>query len=365
MILGIAVFAFFSMMIERALNDFVLSNATTVGWLSNPAVFVAYGALAAGICEEVGRFIGMRWLIARAARARSRNRAPRSPTASATAARKRGSSACWCRLQWIVYAVLENRGQLDEHFSERADRCADAPAPGARQPDAAIRPRCSSIERVAAFVFQLGLSVLMWQMLRERFRYTLPLMIAAHALIDLPAALFQAPRDSARSPPMRCYLVLRPDRRARADAVLPRMAAAANRRRLDAVRRHPFGTAHGRSYQYDCPSADIEMLARVISDLFPEQTQFTERLGRRRQAVARDSLRRDAFRLDRAPHRDRRAFRPGRARALSCDAGAPARAQLRGAARVCRSDARLARGSVCERGGRAAHGRIEMGEDFA
>jgi hypothetical protein len=30
-------------------------------------------------------------------------------------------------------------------------------------------------------------------------------------------------------------------------------------------------------YQYDCPSADIEMLARVISDLFPEQTQFAER----------------------------------------------------------------------------------------
>ncbi|MDR5834033.1 DUF3022 domain-containing protein [Caballeronia sp. LZ034LL] len=30
-------------------------------------------------------------------------------------------------------------------------------------------------------------------------------------------------------------------------------------------------------YQYDCPSADIDMLARVISDLFPEQTQFVER----------------------------------------------------------------------------------------
>ena len=31
-------------------------------------------------------------------------------------------------------------------------------------------------------------------------------------------------------------------------------------------------------YQYDCPSADIDMLAHVISDLFPEQTQFAERL---------------------------------------------------------------------------------------
>ncbi|WP_244846364.1 DUF3022 domain-containing protein [Caballeronia sp. SL2Y3] len=31
-------------------------------------------------------------------------------------------------------------------------------------------------------------------------------------------------------------------------------------------------------YQYDCASADIDMLAHVISDLFPEQTQFAERI---------------------------------------------------------------------------------------
>jgi hypothetical protein len=31
-------------------------------------------------------------------------------------------------------------------------------------------------------------------------------------------------------------------------------------------------------YQYDCPSADIDTLAHVISDLFPEQTQFAERI---------------------------------------------------------------------------------------
>jgi hypothetical protein len=31
-------------------------------------------------------------------------------------------------------------------------------------------------------------------------------------------------------------------------------------------------------YQYDCPSADIDTLAHVITDLFPEQTQFAERI---------------------------------------------------------------------------------------
>jgi len=30
------------------------------------------------------------------------------------------------------------------------------------------------------------------------------------------------------------------------------------------------------AYQYECASADFEELARVISDLFPEQTRFAE-----------------------------------------------------------------------------------------
>ncbi|HYS62931.1 MAG TPA: YhfC family glutamic-type intramembrane protease, partial [Paraburkholderia sp.] len=67
-ITGIAVFALFAMVIERALNDYVLHrNEATATFLSNPLAFVVYGALAAGICEEVGRFIGMRLLLRRAA----------------------------------------------------------------------------------------------------------------------------------------------------------------------------------------------------------------------------------------------------------------------------------------------------------
>jgi hypothetical protein len=32
-------------------------------------------------------------------------------------------------------------------------------------------------------------------------------------------------------------------------------------------------------YRFECPSADIEALAQVVSDLFPEQTVFVERAG--------------------------------------------------------------------------------------
>ncbi len=48
-ITGIAVFALFAMVIERALNDYVLHrNEATATFLSNPLAFVVYGALAAG-----------------------------------------------------------------------------------------------------------------------------------------------------------------------------------------------------------------------------------------------------------------------------------------------------------------------------
>src|SRR5258706_5202564 len=66
-IAGIAVFALFAMVIERGLNGFVLhQNETTAAWLADPVAFVIYGALAAGVCEEVGRFIAMRMLLKRA-----------------------------------------------------------------------------------------------------------------------------------------------------------------------------------------------------------------------------------------------------------------------------------------------------------
>ena len=48
------------------------------------------------------------------------------------------------------------------------------------------------LERVAALLFQIGLSVLMWRGVRAGWRAILPVAIVAHALIDVPAAMSQA-----------------------------------------------------------------------------------------------------------------------------------------------------------------------------
>ncbi|MFT4066206.1 YhfC family intramembrane metalloprotease [Paraburkholderia sp.] len=225
-IAGVAVFALFAMVIERALHDYLLrGNDATAAFLSHPLAFVVYGALAAGVCEEVGRFLGMRLLIKRAMARPAANRGARAsvkPEAGAdagtsgtrayadarTAALRaddgaalgyglgHGGAEAWMvgvlvQLQWIVFAILENRGRLDDYLG-------NLPGESVMRVHlilASLTPQLAGIfalERVAALVFQIGLSVLMWRGVRAGSRGILPLAIVLHALIDVPAAMSQA-----------------------------------------------------------------------------------------------------------------------------------------------------------------------------
>jgi uncharacterized membrane protein YhfC len=195
-ITGVAVFALFAMVIERALNDYVLHrNETTAAFLSNPLAFVVYGALAAGVCEEVGRFIGMRLLLKRAA-AKSTSAVSMGDGTALTYGLGHGGAEVWLvgvlvQIQWILFAVFENRGELDGYLS-------NLPTDSVMRIHlilASLTPQTAGIfalERVAALVFQIGLSVLMWRGVRAGWRGILPLAIVLHALVDVPAALFQA-----------------------------------------------------------------------------------------------------------------------------------------------------------------------------
>lgn len=238
-IAGVAVFALFAMVIERALHDYLLrGNATTAAFLSNPFAFVVYGALAAGVCEEVGRFLGMRLLVKRALARPAASRSARATTGAGanagagvnpngganananghanpganadprTAALRaddgaalgyglgHGGAEAWMvgvlvQLQWIVFAILENRGRLNDYLG-------NLPGESVMRVHlilASLTPQLAGIfalERVIALVFQIGLSVLMWRGVRTGSRAILPLAIVVHALIDVPAAMSQA-----------------------------------------------------------------------------------------------------------------------------------------------------------------------------
>ncbi|CAB3770469.1 YhfC family intramembrane metalloprotease [Paraburkholderia humisilvae] len=195
-ILGIGVFALFAMLIERALNDFLLRvNPTLAGWLTNPTVFVIVGVLSIGICQEVGRFLAMRWLFKRhRAKESAAAESPRESLALAYGL-GHGGAELWftgvlVQVQWIVFAWLENAGRLGSALSGlsidtlmRIHLLVVSLTPAAAG--------VFILERGAALVFQIGLSVLMWRGVRAGSVAVLPLAIAAHALIEVPAALSQ------------------------------------------------------------------------------------------------------------------------------------------------------------------------------
>ncbi|CAG9261122.1 Putative membrane protein YhfC [Paraburkholderia unamae] len=192
-IAGVAVFAFFATVIERALNDYVLhQNAAFAQVLANPAFFVLYGALAAGLCEEIGRYIAMR-IIARRVAQKSGALADGPALGYGIG---HGGAEAWfvgvlVQLQWIVFAVLANRGDLEAHLSNltldsvlRVHLILASLSP--------FFAGVFALERTAAFVFQIALSVLMWRGVRAGWKGILPLAIVVHALIDVPAAVYQA-----------------------------------------------------------------------------------------------------------------------------------------------------------------------------
>jgi len=173
-IAGVAVFAFFATVIERALNDYVLhGNAAAAQVMTNPVFFVLYGAFAAGVCEEVGRYIAMRLIERR--RARKPN-TPADSTAFGYGIGHAGAEAWFVgvlvQLQWIVFAVLANRGNLDEHLSNLTM-------------DSVLRVHLilASLSPLFAGVFAME---------RTAWKGILPLAILVHALIDVPAAMYQA-----------------------------------------------------------------------------------------------------------------------------------------------------------------------------
>ncbi|WP_239549281.1 YhfC family intramembrane metalloprotease [Scopulibacillus daqui] len=63
-LIGVLIFIVFSQMLEKFLNVYILNiNPYTSAWFNNPYLYALYGGLAAGIFEELGRFIGFYYLL--------------------------------------------------------------------------------------------------------------------------------------------------------------------------------------------------------------------------------------------------------------------------------------------------------------
>lgn len=193
-LVGAGVFFVFTQVLEKSLHAYLLkANPATAAWFHAHAIaFALYGCLAAGLFEEVGRYLGMRFLV----------KASGDPgTAVAYGIGHGGLEAILIGslaiAQTFVFATLLNSGRLDATLGPvlAPDALAELRTALVRITFAGLA--MGGLERLIAVLIQIGLSLVVWRAVEKRHFGLLTLAVLLHALIDFPAGLFQAGQISS------------------------------------------------------------------------------------------------------------------------------------------------------------------------
>ncbi|OXM83183.1 YhfC family intramembrane metalloprotease [Paenibacillus rigui] len=186
-LIGAVVFLVFSQVLEKLLHVFMLQlNPSTAAWLQNPWLYAMYGALAAGIFEELGRYVGLRWWLKQRWSFRD---------GVAFGLGHGGLEALLIGvvggIQMLVLALMYSAGTLQQAIGGKLPAEAADALVGQLTGATLASFLLAGFERIPAMLLHVALSLLVLQGVREsRFRYV-GYAIAAHALIDFFPALYQ------------------------------------------------------------------------------------------------------------------------------------------------------------------------------
>jgi len=194
MLVGAAVFLVFSQVLEKALHVYLLkTNPTTAAWLKTHGVaFALYGCLAAGLFEEVGRYLGMRLLV--------------RPTGNPGTAVSYGIGhggieavliGARAAAQLFLFATMLNAGRLETALAPSLSPDTLAHLRTMLEQLTPVTVASAAVERLVALLIQIALSLVVWRAVERRQLALLALAVALHALIDFPAGFVQAGLISA------------------------------------------------------------------------------------------------------------------------------------------------------------------------
>lgn len=183
-LIGAGVFIVFALVLETLLHQVVLKGPHGQAILGNIWYYALYGGLAAGIFEETGRFLAMKFLL------------KKEPSAAKTAvAYGVGHGGAEMLLIFgltmisnIALSALINAGQADILL-------ASAPAEAQAQMQSQFAQLESSSagaffiglwERASALILQIALSILVWTAVRKggKWLWLFPAAILLHFLVD-------------------------------------------------------------------------------------------------------------------------------------------------------------------------------------
>ena len=188
-LIGAGVFIVFALILETILHQVVLKGPNGTAIMGNVWYYALYGGLAAGIFEETGRFLAMKYLL--------KKEPSGAKTAVAYGIGHGGAEMlivyALAMISNLAIAVMINTGMADTIL-------ASAPAEAQAQVQEQFSQLQSSTpgtfltglwERVSAIILQLGLSVIVWTAVRKggKWLWLFPAAILLHFLVDASAVL--------------------------------------------------------------------------------------------------------------------------------------------------------------------------------
>ena len=190
-LIGAGTFILFALVLESIMHQLVLKGPLGASILDNTLRYAIYGGLAAGVFEETGRFLSMKFLM---------KKEPSAPLPGVAYGIGHGGVEMLIvfgitMINNLVISTLINSGQTDVLFSKVPE---EATAQLQAQLDQLQTIGAGALliglwERFSALVLHLGLSLLVWVAVRKggKWLWLFPAAIALHAIVDAGAVLLQ------------------------------------------------------------------------------------------------------------------------------------------------------------------------------
>ena len=190
-LIGAGTFFVFALVLESIMHQLVLKGPHGASILDNALLYALYGGLAAGVFEETGRFLSMKFLM---------KKEPAKPLPGIAYGIGHGGAEMliifgMTMISNLVMSVLINSGQADALFAKAPEEAAGQLQTQLDQLQALGTGTLliGLWERISALVLHLGLSMLVWVAVRKsgKWLWLFPAAIVLHALVDAGAVLLQ------------------------------------------------------------------------------------------------------------------------------------------------------------------------------
>ena len=187
--IGCAVMFIFAMVLEQIVHGVVLGSAVGAKIQGNIWLYAAYGSVMAGLFEESGRFLAMRFFLKK----HNGNRYNALMYGAGHGGFEMAMILSMGMVNNLIYSVMINAGKTESLLAplDEATRATVQSVFDALIETPSYQFVLSPVERIAALIAQISFSVIVWYAATgEKCRYLLLLLaFALHVVLDAAAVL--------------------------------------------------------------------------------------------------------------------------------------------------------------------------------